>query len=399
MLVYDLSSRDALYQMPVAARQFDQRDFERFVPQSWKVLIVDDDEDVHSITRLALSRFRFADRPLEFHSAFSASEAESILQANDDTAVMFVDVVMETNKAGLDFVQFVRQSLGNDDVRIILRTGQPGEAPEENVVRDYDINDYREKTELSARKLTTVMYAALRSYERIVTLRHAEERAHAASAAKSRFLSHLSHEFRTPLNAIGGLAQIMYDEMYRPIVNPKYKEYSWDIKISSEALLANVEQVLKIAEETSDSPPPLKETTFDLATLISECLKELSFPANENDAIRKRNLIVHADRQAVGKMIVNLISNALKFESPESDIRITVRDSADGELSIGIVDRGPGMSPEMIKSLGDPFAIEGSAYITGNRGVGLGLQITKHLIERHGGRLEIESSLGKGTTA
>jgi response regulator RpfG family c-di-GMP phosphodiesterase len=131
---------------------------------SWKVLIVDDEPEVHAVTRLVLGNFRFADRPLKFLNANSAAQAEALLREHQDIAVMLLDVVMETDRAGLDLVRHVRERMGNHFVRIVLRTGQPGQAPEQQVIAAYDINDYKEKTELTAQKLTTTMFAALRSY-------------------------------------------------------------------------------------------------------------------------------------------------------------------------------------------------------------------------------------------
>jgi response regulator RpfG family c-di-GMP phosphodiesterase len=130
----------------------------------WKVLIVDDEPEVHAVTRLVLGNFRFADRPLRFLNAHSASQAEALLREHQDIAVMLLDVVMETDRAGLDLVRHVRERMGNQFVRIVLRTGQPGQAPEQQIIASYDINDYKEKTELTAQKLTTTMFAALRSY-------------------------------------------------------------------------------------------------------------------------------------------------------------------------------------------------------------------------------------------
>ena len=130
----------------------------------WKVLVVDDEPEVHAVTRLVLGNFRFADRPLQFLNANSAAQAEAMLREHPDIAVMLLDVVMETDKAGLDLVRTIRERHGNQFVRIVLRTGQPGQAPEQHVIANYDINDYKEKTELTAQKLATTMFAALRSY-------------------------------------------------------------------------------------------------------------------------------------------------------------------------------------------------------------------------------------------
>ncbi|HLO77709.1 MAG TPA: diguanylate cyclase [Magnetospirillum sp.] len=136
----------------------------------WPLLIVDDDPEVHSVTRLALSKIRYKHRPLEFLSAYSAAEAEAILGERRDVAVVLLDVVMETDDAGLRLVRRIRDHLGNKAIRIILRTGQPGQAPEERVIVDYDINDYKSKTELTAQKLFTTIIASLRAFEDITAL-------------------------------------------------------------------------------------------------------------------------------------------------------------------------------------------------------------------------------------
>jgi putative nucleotidyltransferase with HDIG domain len=130
----------------------------------WKVLIVDDEPEVHQVTRLVLGGFRFEQRPLEFLSAYSAEEARAAMREHPD------DVVMETEHAGLDVVRAVRGELANRQVRIVLRTGQPGQAPEHDIISTYDINDYKEKTELTAQRLSTTLFSALRAYRDLMTI-------------------------------------------------------------------------------------------------------------------------------------------------------------------------------------------------------------------------------------
>lgn len=133
----------------------------------WKLLIVDDDEDMHRITRMAMKDFTFDGRGVDFISAYSGAEAKKLLKENPDTAVMLLDVVMESSDAGLDVIRYVREILGNQFVRIILRTGRPKHAPEGKITTEYDINDYREKTELTIQKLTSSIVSALRSYHEL----------------------------------------------------------------------------------------------------------------------------------------------------------------------------------------------------------------------------------------
>ncbi|MBP2295950.1 diguanylate cyclase [Azospirillum rugosum] len=138
--------------------------------EPWRILVVDDDAEVHAVTRLALGDLRYKGRRLELLGAMSAAEAAAVLRAEDNIAIILLDVVMETDDAGLKLVRFIREDLGNLAIRIILRTGQPGQAPEEDVVLAYDINDYKSKTELTAKKLFTSVIAALRAYSDIIAL-------------------------------------------------------------------------------------------------------------------------------------------------------------------------------------------------------------------------------------
>lgn len=137
---------------------------------SWKILVVDDEPEVHAVTKLALSDFVFQEKDLEFISAHSGEEAKKIFLEHDDIAVVLLDVVMETDDAGLRVAEFIRNEAHNHFTRIILRTGQPGQAPEKDVIVNYDINDYKSKTELTAQKLFTVIIATLRSYRDIISI-------------------------------------------------------------------------------------------------------------------------------------------------------------------------------------------------------------------------------------
>ncbi len=138
--------------------------------RDWRILVVDDDEEIHSVTRMILGKMQFKGRGIELLSATSAAEAQAVLEREKDIAAILLDVVMESDNAGLQLVRAIREVLDNQSVRIILRTGQPGQAPEERVIVDYDINDYKAKSELTAQKLFTTVIAALRAYETIVSL-------------------------------------------------------------------------------------------------------------------------------------------------------------------------------------------------------------------------------------
>lgn len=133
----------------------------------WRIMIIDDDADVHSATTFALGNLEMQHRPLEFLHAYSAAQARAMLKVERDIAVILLDVVMEQEDAGLQLVRHIRETQGMTEARIILRTGQPGYAPEIDAIRDYDINDYKTKSELTRTKLFTTVTAAIRSYEQI----------------------------------------------------------------------------------------------------------------------------------------------------------------------------------------------------------------------------------------
>ncbi|MGY3546670.1 signal transduction histidine kinase [Bradyrhizobium sp. USDA 4472] len=135
--------------------------------RKWKIAVIDDDPAVHDGTRFALSDYSLNGQSLEILSAHSAAEGRKLMAEHSDIAAVLLDVIMETDVAGLELVEYIRNVLKNETVRIILRTGQPGQAPERRVIVQYDINDYKAKTELTADKLFTSLTAALRSYQQL----------------------------------------------------------------------------------------------------------------------------------------------------------------------------------------------------------------------------------------
>jgi CheY-like chemotaxis protein len=200
----------------------------------WRILVVDDDAQVHSMTDLLFKDFVFEGNGFEAVHAYSAAEAAERLANDPEIPVALVDVVMEQPDAGLNLVKIIRGKLENPSIRIILRTGQPGEAPEREVIQEYDINDYKAKTELTSQKLFTALVGALRSWrdimyaakmaellaeandtlerkveERTQDLSKALEKVNEAKCDLRQFLSMMSHEFRTPLAVIDSAAQML----------------------------------------------------------------------------------------------------------------------------------------------------------------------------------------------
>ncbi|MGO4128144.1 response regulator [Inquilinus sp. YAF38] len=164
--------------------------------EPWRVLVVDDDAEVHQITRLVLDGFTFSGRGVALIDAYTAAEAMEILRRTQDVALILLDVVMETEDSGLRFARWVREELGNATTRIVLRTGQPGQAPEQDVILAYDINDYKAKTELTQTRLLTTMVSALRAYQQIRAIEDGRAKLAQANDALEHTVAHRTAALR-----------------------------------------------------------------------------------------------------------------------------------------------------------------------------------------------------------
>lgn len=177
--------------------------------QPWLVLVVDDEEDIHSVTSLMMLDLYYNSRPVQLLHAYSASEALSLLKSNPEVALILLDVVMESEHAGLELVHHIRSDLCYRNVRIVLRTGHPGLAPERSVMLEYDIDDYRAKTELTSDRMFSTVISSLRTFDKIMAYvreREAREKADQAAAAQRAAMAALekrkADERRVELDAI-----------------------------------------------------------------------------------------------------------------------------------------------------------------------------------------------------
>ena len=217
----------------------------------WKVLIVDDEKDIHLVTTMALNGFTLDDRTVIFLHAYSGQEAKDILSAEQDIALVFLDVVMETDDAGLQVAGWMREELGNSFSRIVLRTGQPGHAPEEEVIIKYDINDYKEKTELDRKKLFTTTFAALRAYRDIVKVEEARKYQEMYRLGLERVIHSTSNvlEKRTLAQFFNGLLQQVVSLL-------KIDEQSMLVQVSgiSAIFSENDYEIIAQINDTNDVP-------------------------------------------------------------------------------------------------------------------------------------------------
>jgi two-component system cell cycle sensor histidine kinase PleC len=226
-------------------------------------------------------------------------------------------------------------------------------------------------------------------------------RAEAANQAKSEFLANMSHELRTPLNAINGFSEIMAGEMFGPLGDPRYKGYAADILKSGQHLLSLINDILDMAKIEAGKltlhyeTVSVKEVVDDAARLMRGRIQE----AGLNLLVDAADLPdIDADYRGLKQVVLNLISNAVKFTPEGGDIIVALSREDDDRVRVAVTDTGIGIAAEDLARLARPFEqVEGQHSKT-TQGTGLGLALTKSLIELHGGTLTIDSVPGRGTT-
>lgn len=357
----------------------------------WTVLIVDDEKDVHEVSSMVLEDFEYQKKGLRILSAYSAEEAQLIFNNEPEIALAIIDVVMETEHAGLDLVKFIREELKNHDTRVVLRTGNPGAAPPLDIMRHMEVDDYREKTEMTSERLEITVLAELRAYRNIK-----------ASGSKSRFLSNMSHEVRTPLNAIIGLSSLLL----KTELNSRQKDYLQKIEKSGRHLLRVVNDILDFSKiESGKMKIELME--FSLENLLADVTSMLSQKAQEKglevivDVSNEIGKNYIGDRHRLAQILINFLSNAIKF-TEQGQIFIGVGKEyrqSDGKelLKFTVEDTGIGLDNYQIARLFQEFEQGDSSLSRQYGGTGLGLAISKKLAQLMGGDVGVTSTLGSGS--
>ncbi len=419
--------------------------------KTWKVLLVDDEVDVHKATTIALEGVEFEGRKLSFVSAFSSSDAVRAFEENPDIALVFLDVVLGSGDSGIDLIRYIRKELDNRLVRIVLRTGQPGEAPEEEVILVYDINDYKEKSGLTSQKLYTTVIAALRAYTSLVKLESlnkdlteevvkrfeaetqlkmahdeleikVEERTRELSVSNAQLRDEIVTRRRMESELIktaklesigilaGGIAHDFNNLLTGIIGNISLARTQIDLNDRAYGYLDDAQQASKRAKDLthqlltySSGGAPIRKTV-DTAKLLKDTVVFCSHGAivTFDFEIDEDLSTIYADGGQVAQVFQNLIINAKQAmgEGGAISIRaknIEVDDDMDlalapgGYVMIEFEDRGIGISSEQLDKVFDPF------FTTKDYGSGLGLATALSVINNHGGRLDIESTINVGT--
>ncbi len=381
--------------------------FSKPQPPPWKILIVDDEEGIHDITRKVLEGASFDRREFRYFSAYSGKQAIQLCKDHPDIALILLDVVMETEYAGLDVVRFIREELQNTAVRIILYTGQPGIAPEQDLITNYDINDYKVKSMLTSQGLSTTVISAIRTYRDIQvikdqrdTLQKTMEDAQIAQKARYQFLANIGHELRTPLNHIIGFSEILLDS---PLTE-RQQNYIQYIRQAGDDLCAVLNNVLELSELT-EGRLVLKESLFSLRTIVAGMMAFLGIQAQWKNLQTSYVIaddvpdMILGDSVLLKQVIANVVGNAIKYtQQGEIHLDVTLFQDHPSQLLFAVRDTGIGIRQDKHDDIFQAFALAEDAIHKEFSGVGLGLTISKQIIEKMNGEIWLESKPGEGST-
>jgi PAS domain S-box-containing protein len=231
-------------------------------------------------------------------------------------------------------------------------------------------------------------------------LDQARREAEEASRAKSEFLAHMSHELRTPLNAILGFSEIMDQGYFGPLGSPRYSEYNRNVLDSARHLLSLINDILDLSKIEAGRYE-LEEEQVDLSRIIEPVVRLVRERALRKDLTLRSEIeplpVVMGDERALKQILINLLTNAVKFTERGGEIEVSGCQEENGDVVLAVRDTGIGIADQIPKVL-EPFGQARNAYMAGESGTGLGLPITRSLVNLHGGSLAIDSVLGVGTT-
>jgi len=361
----------------------------------WKLLIVDDEPDIHAVTALALRDCLYDGQPLELLHAYTGVQAVQIMREQPDIAIVLMDVVMETEKAGLDAVHAIRVDQGNRFVRIVLRTGQPGQAPERHIVTSYDINDYKEKTELTSRKLFTMVYTSLGHYRQLLAveghraeLEKVVDELRRSNRDLKEFAFIASHDLSTPLRSIVGFSQLL-EKRYSAVLSDEAKEFLDFIVQTTRRMKTLIDNLLAVAQVGSKR----SAVSVSLDACLTQSLASLRVEIESSGAeIRSAALpVVDGIESEWVQVFTNLLANAIKFSRPGVSPVISIDCiETDGVYEIRVSDNGIGVADEHRPKLFQLF--RRLHHQDEYEGTGMGLALCRKIVETLGGSIDLADS-------
>jgi len=324
---------------------------------TWKILIVDDEQEVHLMTKKVLKKFSFKNKSLNILSAYNGHEAISMLKEHDDIAMVLLDVVMESDNAGLIVAKKIREELENKAIRIILRTGQPGLNPNKEVILNYDINDYKEKTELTSNKLYITVLTAIRSYNDIQTIKQNEQQLLTQSkyVAMGEMMDAVAHQWKQPLAVIKINIDSLSLKSEMGLITKK------DIETAHDKTNAQITHLINTIDEfrkmLKNNPIKksivLKDIIEDALLLIKDNIMQFNI---KFEIIGEEDLKVDIFPIEFKHILINIINNA-KDEFVKNNIQnklITFRYSQNENFTtLNIIDNAGGIKESIINKIFD----------------------------------------------
>ena len=319
---------------------------------------------------------------------------EKAISANPDTMVLSINV--ERKDGVVVVVEFARNSLLRDNGTTLTWIAR-------DVSAQIAVEELRERQMMEAEESRKLM-----EDQAMTMVNQAEEyyilknQAESADQAKTSFLANMSHELRTPLNAIIGFSEIMKDQMFGPMGNDQYAQYSGDIHGSGKYLLNLINDILDLSKVEADAME-LHDETIDIRSLVRDALSMVRERAAKSRTsvfaeIPEGSPSIKADHIRIKQIILNLLTNAIKFSPVGSSIDIEVLTDNSNRAVIRVVDHGNGVAPEDIETVLKPFGQVSDMMTREQEGTGLGLPLCKSFMELHDGTLAFESELGVGST-